>query len=204
MATEVVVKVGGSLYDVPNLGRELRSWLDIQSHCRTLLVPGGGAAAGLVREADARDDIGEELCHWLALRSLAFTAHVLAARLPGGHVINKIEQREEAWQRGKAPIVDMYAFALSDEARPDHLPHRWSVTSDSLAARVCMVAGIERLILLKSCSVPGDWSWHEAARRGLVDDAFPEVIAASGGRLHAMVLNWRDTAASKEINVPAT
>jgi 5-(aminomethyl)-3-furanmethanol phosphate kinase len=194
MAAELAVKVGGSLYDLPNLGGRLRSWLDAQSSRQVLLIPGGGAAADLVRQADALDHLGEERCHWLALRSLQLTAHLLAARLDGGQVIGEIEHRHQAWQKGHIPILDMYAFALEDEARADHLAHQWAVSSDSLAARAAVVARMDELILLKSCDLPAGCDWTEAARRGVVDSALPQVLQDIGRQLKITIVNLRRVA----------
>jgi 5-(aminomethyl)-3-furanmethanol phosphate kinase len=192
MATDMVVKVGGSLLDLPDLGERLRSWLDALPTRRVLLVPGGGAAAELVRQADTLDRLGEERCHWLALRAMQFTAHLLAARLPGGQVIFGVADREAAWQHGQTPILDMHAFALADEARTDHCAHNWTVTSDSLAARVAMVADVSELVLLKSCALAEGWGWAEAARQGVVDSAFPGMMASGSCHLKAIVVNFRD------------
>jgi aspartokinase-like uncharacterized kinase len=158
---------------------------------RVMIVAGGGAASDLVRKADALDDLGEERCHWLALRALKFTAHVLADRLRGGCVIEAIEDRTQAWRRGETPVLDLHAFALADEARPDHLPHVWAVTSDSLAVRVAMVAKVPELILLKSCDAPQANDWIEAARRGVVDLEFSSILAAAGSGLRVTILNFR-------------
>ena len=49
MSPEVVVKVGGSLFDLPHFGRRLRRWLDTLPQQRAVLVPGGGIAAESVR-----------------------------------------------------------------------------------------------------------------------------------------------------------
>src|SRR5579862_2178097 len=108
MGTDLVVKVGGSLFDLPDLGLRLRSWLDAQTTRRILVVPGGGATVDLVRQVDAFDQLGEERSHWLALRALQFTGHLLASRLIGGHVIEQIEHREQAWMANQIPILDMY------------------------------------------------------------------------------------------------
>ncbi|HYV34619.1 MAG TPA: hypothetical protein VE988_02880 [Gemmataceae bacterium] len=207
MPTELVVKVGGSLYSLPNLGRYLRTWLGTQLPRRVLIIPGGGPAADMVRHVDALDQLGEQRCHWLALRALTLTAHVLAARLPGGCVIDNLDDRQKAWRRDQMTILDMHAFALADEARPDHLPHLWAVTSDSLAARVAIVAGIPELVLLKSCDMPADCDWQEAARRGFVDTAFPEVLAKANPKLRVTTLNFRrwlaaDTSAAPEQDLP--
>ena len=45
----IVVKVGGSLYDLPDLGPRLRRFLDGLDDPDRLVVPGGGAAADVVR-----------------------------------------------------------------------------------------------------------------------------------------------------------
>ena len=186
MAGDMVVKVGGSLNDVPELGRHLRRWLDAQLTTRVLIIPGGGAAVDLVRQIDGLDELGEESCHWLALRALQFTAHLLAARLPRGQVIEDLADRESAWQRGQIPILDMHAFAQEDDARPGHLPHRWAVTSDSLAIRVAQLAGIRALMLLKSREAPSNGEWGDT-----VDANFAESLKNGGSALQVTMINFR-------------
>jgi aspartokinase-like uncharacterized kinase len=187
----VVVKVGGSLHDVPRFGEQLRRWLDSLPTRRVLLIAGGGPPADWVRQLDRLDELGEERAHWLALRSLSFTAHALAARLPGATVIETPEDRRQVWRDGGWPVLDVYSFAIADEASPDHLPHLWEVTSDSLAARVAQVVGIAVLVLLKSVSLPAGCTWEQAARQGIVDARFPKIMAAGGEPLRVQVVNFR-------------
>jgi aspartokinase-like uncharacterized kinase len=201
MTSELVVKVGGSLYDLPRLGDRLRAWL-AERDARALLVPGGGPAADWIRDLDAQDDLGSERAHWLALRALTFAAHVLAQRVPGGVVIEEAADRAKAWRLGQVPILDLHAFALADEARHDHLDHSWAVSSDSLAARVAVVTGIEELALLKSQAWPPPIDWSAAADQGFVDDAFPSVVAAAATALRVSAINfraWRPAASSAAI-----
>ena len=160
----------------------MRAWL-AERDARALLVPGGGPAADWIRDLDAQDDLGSERAHWLALRALTFAAHVLAQRVPGGVVIEEAADRAKAWRLGQVPILDLHAFALADEARHDHLDHSWAVSSDSLAARVAVVTGIEELALLKSQAWPPPIDWSAAADQGFVDDAFPSVVAAAATAL---------------------
>jgi 5-(aminomethyl)-3-furanmethanol phosphate kinase len=89
--------------------------------------------------------------------------------LPQGRVI--------ASPRTDAPlgILDMFAFAEEDENRPDHLPHTWNVTSDSLAVRAAMVAGAREVVLLKSIDWDGS-DWSAGARAGVVDAHFPQAL----------------------------
>ena len=205
MAPDLVVKIGGSLYELPRLGERLRAWLDEQRHVRVLLIPGGGPAADWVRALDARDQLGAERAHWLALRALTFAAHVLAQRLSGSWVVDHLDACQAAWRGGRVPILDMHAFALADEAEPGHLEHSWAVTSDALAARVAVVARSRRLVLLKSRYLEEPCDWPEAARRGWVDAAFPAVLATAPS-LQVSALDFRawQSAASSAAVAPET
>jgi aspartokinase-like uncharacterized kinase len=197
-SSPVVVKVGGSLYDLPELGRRLCLWLDRLPDRHVLLVPGGGPTTNVVRDLDRRHGLGEEAAHWLALRALGLNAHFLNQLVPKSEVVEGVTACPVVWRRRKAAILDPHAFARADEGLPGCLPHRWSVTSDSLAARVAVVAGAWRLILLKSVTVPAGLDWAEAGRRGLVDECFAEVLrrgSAGGGpapEVHAVNFRtWR-------------
>ena len=48
----IVVKVGGSLYHLPDLGRRLRCWLATLDSLPCLLLPGGGPTADVIRTLD--------------------------------------------------------------------------------------------------------------------------------------------------------
>jgi aspartokinase-like uncharacterized kinase len=189
MATPaIVVKVSGSLFDLPDLGPRLQSWLDELKTPDILLVPGGGITANAVRQLDRWQGLGEEHSHWLALRAMTLNAWFLAALFPNGAVIEQLLEYRQAVAAGKMPILDAFAFSQADETRPSHLPHSWAVTSDSLAARVAILAKVPRLVLLKSVPLPPGIDWGEAAQGGLVDDYFPEVVRESP----ALQVRWQD------------
>lgn len=171
----VVVKVGGSLFDLPDLGERLRCWLSRQGDARFVLVPGGAATADAVRYWDRLYRLGEEKSHWLALRALSLNAHLLSKLLPGACVIDSLDKRHDAHAAGLVPILDMHAFAIDDERHEGRLPHSWHVTSDSLAARVAQRLRAQRLVLLKSVTIDPSIGWQEAARRSHVDAFFPEI-----------------------------
>jgi len=168
-----VVKVGGSLFDLPELGPRLLRWLTELTAADVLLVPGGGPTADAIRDLDQRHGLGQEKAHWLALRALTLNAHVLANLLPGFRVVESTAER----LGGKA-VLDPHAFCLADER--DHpaaaLAHSWTVTSDSIAARVAIASGARQLILLKSVTLPQEIDWPQAARQGFVDGAFADLV----------------------------
>ena len=187
----IVVKVGGSLFDLPDLGKRLRKWLGCFRTSTVLLVPGGGPAADLIRELDARHGLGEEAAHWLALRALSLNAAVLQALLPGSEILADWREARALCGRGVLPILDAFRFAQVDEGQPGCLPHSWDATSDSLAARVAIVARARELFLLKSVTIRHDTSWAEAARCGHVD-ACLGAICAQAGRLRTRTVNFRE------------
>jgi aspartokinase-like uncharacterized kinase len=192
-ARPLVCKVGGSLYDWPDLAPRLRGWLEapVRQQTPLILVPGGGATAEAVRQLDRDHGLGEEAAHWLALRALALNAHFLAALLPGATEAG-LEDCAGLWRRGMLPILDGYAFAREDEGRPGRLPHTWAVTSDSLAVRVADVAGAGELVLLKSVTIPAGLDWAEAGRRGFVDEYFAEALARRTTAFAVGAVNFRE------------
>ncbi len=165
-----VVKVGGSLYDLPDLGPRLQVWME-RLGGPVLLVPGGGSAADVVRAYDRRHRLGEEAAHWLALRAMSLNAHFLQALLPRAVVVSHPGMSSSAG----LTLLDAHAFALADEGNRGCLPHTWEVTSDSIAARAAVLAAA-RLVLLKSVTIPAGMPWEEAGRLGLVDGWLAHVL----------------------------
>jgi aspartokinase-like uncharacterized kinase len=168
-----VAKVGGSLYDLPDLRDRLQAWISKFAD-RVLLVPGGGAATDVVRHLDQVHRLGEETAHWLALRVLTVNAHFLA-RLLGTRVVSAPGDENVA-------VLDPHAYCLADEARAGALPHSWQATSDAVAARVAETAPAD-LVLLKSADLPPGMSWSAAATAGLVDETFDSVVRRAGLRV---------------------
>src|SRR5262245_45048554 len=177
----IVVKVGGSLYDLPDLKQRLTAFLGTLADPDRLVVPGGGAAADAVRALDATHSLGEAISHGLALRACTMNAHFLATLL-AAEVIDKPRQGI-----GLA-VLDPLAFV---RLHPEALPASWDATSDSVAALAAAVAGAELLVLLKSVSVPEAMTWPEAAAAGYVDGVVPGLIERH--RLRARAVNLRLT-----------
>jgi aspartokinase-like uncharacterized kinase len=185
----LVVKVGGSLFDLPELGPRLRRWLATLPTEKIVLVPGGGRMADVVRDLDQRHRLGEETAHWLALRTLTLHAEFLATLVDNAAVVTDLGACPALWNQGRLPVLDGFAFARTDHGRPGSLPHSWAVTSDSLAARVARVLDARELILLKSMTIPEPTDWREAGRRGWVDVFF---AAAIGAELAVRSINFRE------------
>jgi aspartokinase-like uncharacterized kinase len=185
-----IVKVGGSLYDWARLGPALRTFVD---DTPTLLVPGGGPLADVIRRCDAVHQLGETASHWLALATLAVNARFLLHLLPGAQLITEFDHPP---QQGPG-VVDMERFCRYD---PSPLPSSWDVTSDSLAVRVADVFGASELVLLKSVELPASTSWDEASRRGIVDKYFPTALAENVRPLPVQLLNLRSWYESRALS----
>jgi aspartokinase-like uncharacterized kinase len=180
-----IVKVGGSLYDWPELGERLRAWLAQLDVEHVLLVPGGGAAADAIRALDRVHHLGEETSHWLAIRALSLKACFLQRLLTDAELVSD-PVAETPW----LGVLDPFPFFAADEQHTDHLPHDWRVTSDSLAVRVAVVTQARELVLLKSL----EWTlgdWPHAMEAGVVDTYFGEALQQASPGLRTRIVNLR-------------
>jgi len=181
----VVIKVGGSLLDWPELPGRLAAFLDnrrgraARLREQAVLIAGGGPFADLIRTMDHTHDLGDQIAHRLAIRSLDVTAELLAGLLPGSAVVHRPEDLRTCRDSGQVPILAPGRFLEElDDRGPDPLPASWDVTSDSIAARIAGLLGARHLILLKSAGLSAEIDRGQAARLGLVDAMFPRIAAA--------------------------
>jgi aspartokinase-like uncharacterized kinase len=200
-----VIKVGGSLFDWPELPDRLTAFLGVEfpptrtSTERPLLIAGGGPAVDVVRDLDRIHRLTEETAHHLALHGMDLAARLLTAIVPGTTLIDSLAPRDGALLDRALPVLaPVRTVCAIDRAEPDWLPASWSVTSDSIAARIALHFNASRLILLKSTAIRRDATRHEAAEIGFVDPFFP--IAAHGVE-HVEYLNLRSPTASLQVLV---
>jgi aspartokinase-like uncharacterized kinase len=180
----VVYKLGGSLLTLGDLDRRLTSLikrrLPLQSAAspsldRALLV-GGGQSADVVRSWDRRHKLGAERSHNLALAAMALNAHFVHALLHGSELVAKKSSIRTACARGAIAVVDPPAALDEAERRSGELlPRSWDVTSDSIAAFLAIRWRAAALVLVKSTPRPVGQSPAAAARRGMVDQYFPQL-----------------------------
>jgi hypothetical protein len=79
---------------------------------------------------------------------------------------------------------------MREESEGVAIPHRWTFTSDSIAAHIAARMGAGRLTLLKSTLPQSECGPACAAGLGLVDADFPE---ASAGLPSVELVNLRST-----------
>lgn len=187
-----VIKLGGSLLDLADLPARLDAWWDMHAGERALLLVGGGAAADLVRQYDARFAMTEEQGHWVALEAMRLNAHVLAAVLDRVTLVTDEAACARAWSRGRRAIVEPVTWLRNEAARGIDIPHRWTFTSDSIAAHLAARLGAARLTLLKSVTPARHCTRTQASEAGIVDADF---AAASADVARIALVNLRDATA---------
>lgn len=173
---QVVIKLGGSLLDVPDLGARLRSWIQRTRLRRSVLIPGGGAAADHVRRLQRVHGFSNARAHDWAVAAMHFNARILREIIGLSRVARNWREVQAAWNSRLLPILEVSAFLTHIETHAKaKYPRDWSFTSDSIAAAIATAHGVERLVLLKSRSAKPGLSWEQHAADGLVDDYFPRL-----------------------------
>jgi aspartokinase-like uncharacterized kinase len=176
--TLAVVKVGGSLFEWPELPHRLAGFLDTRRALgpseRTVVIAGGGPSVDVIRALARIHGLDDLRAHQLALDALDLTAILLATLLPGSLVVDRIDSLAAAWDARSIPILaPRRCLDELDRTGTDPLPASWDVTSDAIAARLAAALSADCLILLKSTSLPAQATRRDAARLGLVDPILP-------------------------------
>jgi aspartokinase-like uncharacterized kinase len=182
----LLVKVGGSLFDLPTLGIAIEHWLAQQTEGQILLLAGGGDFVEALRKYQPLHHLNDVDSHWLAVRALGISARMLAQILPGKPLL---EEFEPSLPQERILVLDGHRFLEWDEKNTGALPKSWSVTTDSIAVRAGRQLGASRVVLLKSRDFPFDGNWLKAAREGYVDGHFPTIAAET--TLSLECLNFR-------------
>lgn len=165
-----VVKLGGSLLDLPNLAERLRTAIRQVSR-KPLVIVGGGPTAELVRGWDDVHSLPASSAHWLAVRAMEFNQHLVKTLLPETIPISHPDQAHGVWERNEISLLNSWEWLTLEDEIPPSLPQSWDVTSDSIAAWVTIRWRAEGLVLLKSLDAPqSDKSLCES-----VDGYFPRL-----------------------------
>jgi aspartokinase-like uncharacterized kinase len=172
----VVVKLGGSVIR----SRELSAWLDaiVAARAPIVVVPGGGALADEVRASQARLGFGDAAAHRMALLAMDQLAWAVAGLRQGFQVGATEDELRGALERGLVAVWAPYALIAG---RSD-IEQSWRITSDSLALWLAGRLRSPRCYLIKSIARSSQTrtSAAQLARDGIVDEAFPAMLAGAG------------------------
>ena len=178
-----VVKVGGSLLATAGFPQRLRTWLgnrmDAHRDTHFVILAGGGKWVDAIRELHARSPLEDERAHWICVDIMDVTAGLLGAMLPE---LGAIENYAELNRRVREPGVTLlkpseFVARIEPTRAGTRLPADWSVTGDSIAARLAIVLGADELVLVKSVPPPivreNDDQLDALAAAGYVDRFLP-------------------------------
>ena len=172
---DVVVKVGGSLLDhAAHLDAVLATIAAVARDTRVAIVPGGGAFADVVRDADRTFSLPDDAAHWMAILAMDQYAHLLASRRPELALVESLGEIHSAIASGRAPVLAPFRLLRAS----DPLPHSWDVTSDSLAAWLAGALGAARLVLVKPPAAQGDDVVDAYFTRALPPDVTSVIVYA--------------------------
>jgi aspartokinase-like uncharacterized kinase len=167
-----VIKIGGGLAAIPRaLDRVCAAVGKASREYRLVVVPGGGPFADAVREFDTQAGLSADAAHWMAILAMDQYAHALAERIPGAVLVDEPGMISEAVCDGRVAVLAPSRWMRS----ADVLPHRWEVTSDSIAAFIAGALDAVRLVLVK----PVDQS--------AVDSYFGTALPAD---MPCVILSW--------------
>jgi aspartokinase-like uncharacterized kinase len=175
-----VVKVGGSLFDLPDLPERIQRWFATQPPAHNVLLAGGGQLAKQIRTWNLMTSFDDATAHWMCVDLLSVTAQLLKTRLPD---LGLIDDERVLRDRMGTPGATIFSPAMwlrerEPKAAGRRLPWNWDVTSDSIAGRLAAVLPADELVLLKS-SPPRDTAdglWDLTAA-GYVDQFLPKLAA---------------------------
>jgi aspartokinase-like uncharacterized kinase len=184
-----VVRLGGSLLlpddsstaSLESLRDRLSRWTYDRRSLR-IWITGTGAWGDRLRRVQAPLGLSDEVCHWSAIGLMSVASEIAAELLAGSEVIRSFSDLQDAIGSRTKPreiVFDPAQFLRDVEpalAGPA-LPQDWSVTSDSIAARVAVAVEADALTLLKSCPAPDRRDPQAWSERGLVDGFFPQVAS---------------------------
>lgn len=174
----LVVKVGGSLAE----SRRLAVALAVIANAKrpVVVVAGGGAFADKVRDLQNALKFDDATAHRLAMLGMHQMAEVFVTTNTRFRIADSLDAIADVLQAGDVPVW----VPLPTLERDASIPADWSITSDGIAARLAELLGNAPLVLLKSCEAPQTSTAAALAADGIVDAAFPGIVARAN-------LDWR-------------
>lgn len=195
-----IVKVGGSLFDLPDLRDRLEAWRRQQAPAVSLFIAGGGNLAEAIRELDRLHHLGERDVHWLSIEAMSITAKFLRSLLHVG-LLRTCDEIEDALSDVRLGDWVLDPLVFYDDEEPNlpgtKLPSAATVTSDSIAARLAEVMHADELVLLKS-RLPETASIASESAAGYVDEFFPSI---AGNLRRVRCVNLCDVAFGERVIV---
>ena len=174
-----IIKLGGSLLNRAGLAADFQHWLAGQKPARNIIIAGGGRMADEVREWAQKHDLDDTTAHRLCIHVMSVTARAVSAMLGDVPLVASLVVASGQPTVWSSCVLDVAPFLLGQEPQCGGtvLAQDWSVTSDSIAARVACLVSAEELVLIKPASPPADRTLASAVQSGYVDEFLPKLAS---------------------------
>jgi len=158
----LIVKLGGSLYNTPELPHWLNVLADYSQQQSIIIVPGGGPFADHVRQAQSLYQFNDHAAHHMALIAMKQFGLLLAA----------LEPRCQLFTSNMTTIPRLSVWLTDDSLLLEtELKHSWDISSDSLALWLANKVTAQQLILIKCCTILSK-SIKQLALDSVIDTGF--------------------------------
>ena len=179
----IVVKIGGSLFESRAGGGAMPGLavlaMLVRARVPVVVVPGGGAFADAVRTEQSRLGLGDPAAHRMAILAMHQMALAIVDLQPKPARLVPVSSHSEiADGLAKGRIAVWLPLPMVGQD-PD-IPEDWSITSDGLAAWLAARLGARHLALVKSVGAAEGATASDLAAAGIVDRAFPRIVASTG------------------------
>ena len=193
MTAPVVLKFGGSLLTIPDLMKRLEAVIDRLRPSPVLIVPGGGAAADIIRNLDQNLGLSPKKAHRDAIAAMSYNAALLCRLNKSLRFVRNYEEALQVWSEGHSAVLDADSFLFDqpDHDNEDSLQASWDITSDSIAAWTAQQWQADRIILAKSCDAP-ETNLSALCQLGMIDRAFETIV----GHVRTEWLNLKSSSIS--------
>ena len=137
----IIVKLGGSLYNTPQLELWMQALTQYSEQDSIVIVPGGGPFCDQVRHAQRHHNLHDKSAHHMAILAMKQFGLLLADIAPTCHILSTL-----------MPTPSPLSIWLPDDSiiLEPNLPQNWTITSDSIALWLAAKLGAKQLILIKS------------------------------------------------------
>ena len=164
----IVVKLGGSLYNNPNLTDWLQCLSSSADKQTIIIVPGGGPFADVARQAQKVHNFDDDYAHQMAIMAMRQFGTLLLGLCPNAKPYLYRQQ-----------IPDSLSIWLPEPETIDNtLPHSWDITADSLSLWLSQQLNADQLYLIKHTETPSQ-DIKQLSAQGIIDKAFPALYESS-------------------------
>jgi aspartokinase-like uncharacterized kinase len=171
----------------------LDAWLAAQDAAINVLIAGGGSLVDAIRRASRTFSLHDETAHWLATDAMSIHCRLLGSSLANANLISTYSALLAAVETGAGTriVFDPNQFLRDQESHLPGcvLPCDWTVSSDSIAARIAEVLAADELVLLKSAEA-GHATASALVESGFVDRFFPSFDRCHFDRRYVNLRGW--------------